>query len=853
MNPARIIYILLFLSVIAGTVESRAQVKLDHLSWSEVIYSLPDAWYGSHEALQVAENVLLYQRDIGGWPKDIAMHLRLTGSEKKALRKLQKTGKGATIDNGATSQELLFLSKVYGKTGSDSFRSAFLKGVDYLIEAQYENGGWPQSYPLEEGDYSTHITYNDNAMVNAMKVMKHIAERSDLYTIQADDATIMKAQYAFEKGINCILRTQYRQDEVLTAWCAQHDEHTFEPVKARSYELPSLSGAESAGIVLLLMSIDNPSPGVLEAVESAVSWFDRVRIKGIRVEYTINDEGEEDRRVIRDKDAPDIWARFYDLDNNTPFFSDRDGIRKETLADLSQERRGGYAWYKYDPQTVLDEFENWRKTNSRRKLPHEVKQSVENFQSMSDRTRYNILFLISDDMNDWIGCMGGHPDAITPNLDRLAERAVLFRQAHCSAPICNPSRASVMSGLNPSTTGCYGNRQALRMSPVGFEAVTLPRYFSNHGYYSSGVGKITHGKFPDPASWDDFFPNLRSQGMDGATPPQENMNGLNNSNFDWGPLDVADSAMKDGKITRHIIEMLANDYSQPFFLACGWKLPHLAWHAPREYFNLYDPGKIAMPLTREDDLEDLPPAALRYTENSYYRSVSSAGKEAEGVQAYLACISFIDAQVGLVLDALDSSRYADNTIVVFWGDHGWHLGEKRHWSKSTLWEESTRAPLMIAVPGMQSGICDTPVSFLDIYPSLLELAGLEPNPDLDGKSLVPLMKDPGAVWDWPALTTHGKGNHSLRTKRWRYTRYSNGDEELYDHSIDEMEWENLAGDTAYMEIKEKFKRWLPVKDAEDVHVLQWPQEEKLYWEATLKAAERYHGKSVYPENWTPAK
>jgi arylsulfatase A-like enzyme len=466
-----------------------------------------------------------------------------------------------------------------------------------------------------------------------------------------------------------------------------------------------------------------------------------------------------------------------------------------------------------------------------------------------NNNQYNILFLISDDMNDWIGCLGGHPDAITPNIDRLAERAILFEQAHCSGPICNPSRASVMSGLNPSTTGCYGNRQALRMSPIGFEAVTLPRYFSNHGYFSTGVGKITHGKFPDPASWDDFYPNLRSQGMDGAAPSEINMNGLNNKNFDWGPLDVADSDMKDGKITQHTIDMLGKNYDKPFFLACGWKLPHLSWYAPRKYFELYDPNTIAMPLIKEDDLSDLPAKALKYTENRYYKSITNAGKEREGVQAYLACISFIDAQVGQVLDALDSSKYSENTIVVFWGDHGWHLGEKRHWSKSTLWEESTRAPLMIVAPGFKPGRCNTPVSFLDIYPTLVELAGLEPKMDLDGKSFVPLMKNTDANWDRPALTTHGKGNHSLRSKRWRYTRYSDGGEELYDHSKDEMEWNNLANDPAHAMVKEQMKKWLPKTDAEDVYILKWPQENRRYWEATLKAAERYHGKSIYPKNW----
>jgi arylsulfatase A-like enzyme len=251
-----------------------------------------------------------------------------------------------------------------------------------------------------------------------------------------------------------------------------------------------------------------------------------------------------------------------------------------------------------------------------------------------------------------------------------------------------------------------------------------------------------------------------------------------------------------------------------------------------------------MPQILEDDLDDLPPGALEFAENSKYRDVTAGGKEREGVQAYLACISFIDAQLGKVLDTLDASPYAENTIVLFWGDHGWHLGEKRHWSKSTLWQESTRAPLMIMAPGFGPGRCRTPVSFLDIYPTLIELAGLPDKVDLEGKSFVELMKNPTTKWDRPALTTHGRGNHSLRSKRWRYTRYADGSEELYDHSNDEMEWHNLADNTAHVSVKEELRKWLPTSDAEDVYVLKWPQEQELYWEHTLRAAERYHGEAV---------
>ena len=356
------IIILLFFTLLALSLSPApsTQEGLSDRSWDEVIYGQPDEWYGSDEAVRVAENVLLYQRNIGGWPKNIPMHHILTKRQKRELRKLQPVGEGATIDNGATCQELMFLSKVYGKTRHEPYKDAFLKGVDYIIEAQYENGGWPQFYPLEKGDYSTQITYNDDAMVHAMIVMKAIGEKSERFSINADEATVLKAKNAFEKGVRIILKTQYRQKGVLTAWCAQHDENTFEPAKARSYELPSLSGGESAGIVLLLMNIDCPSPEIVHAVQSAVTWFEKVKISGLRVEYTITEEGEEDRVVMEDKDAPAIWARFYELEDNRPFFCDRDGVKKQTMAEIGQERRGGYAWYTNNPQNVLDQYENWQ-------------------------------------------------------------------------------------------------------------------------------------------------------------------------------------------------------------------------------------------------------------------------------------------------------------------------------------------------------------------------------------------------------------------------------------------------------------------------------------------------------------
>lgn len=336
-----------------------AQRDLGYRGWQKVVYDQPDAWFASDEAIRMAENVLLYQRNIGGWPKNKPMHEVLSKAEKRELQKLQAVGKGATTDNGATVSELFYLSRVYKATGNERYKAAFLKGIDYLIEAQYPNGGWPQFYPLKD-DYSRHITYNDGSMVHVMNVMKAISLKNDVFSIVADEPTVLKAKNAYKKGLEVILKSQYRQDEALTVWCAQHDEVTLEPAQARSYELPSLSGSESAGIVLLLMEIPYPSSEVINAIESAVQWFEKTKILGIRVEYYQTGEGMREKRVVEDDNAPAIWARFYNLEDNRPFFCDRDGIKKYSLAEIGHERRTGYGWYSSKPQAVLDTFGEWQ-------------------------------------------------------------------------------------------------------------------------------------------------------------------------------------------------------------------------------------------------------------------------------------------------------------------------------------------------------------------------------------------------------------------------------------------------------------------------------------------------------------
>ena len=335
-----------------------ANAQVNDRSWQKFVYEMPDEFYASDEAIAIAENVLLYQFEIGGWQKNTPMQLPLTEEEKQEIIAKKPTNRGATTDNGATIMEMDFLAKIYQHTHDERYREAFVRGLDYLIEAQYPNGGWPQYYPLRKGYYS-HITYNDDSMVRIMALLKNIAEEAKHYDIIVEFETAQKAREAFERGIECVLKTQIVQDGILTGWCAQHDEHTLAPAKARAYELPSLSGKEGANIVLLLMDIENPSPEVINAVRSAVAWFDKVRIQGIRVETFRDEDGKRDRRVIEDPDASDIWARFYTLEDNRPMFVGRDGIIRFSLAEIEQERRGAYGWYTTDPREIFEKYPAW--------------------------------------------------------------------------------------------------------------------------------------------------------------------------------------------------------------------------------------------------------------------------------------------------------------------------------------------------------------------------------------------------------------------------------------------------------------------------------------------------------------
>ncbi len=437
-------------------------------------------------------------------------------------------------------------------------------------------------------------------------------------------------------------------------------------------------------------------------------------------------------------------------------------------------------------------------------------------------SKRNVLFISIDDLNDWIGCLGGHPDAKTPNLDRLAARGVLFTNSHCNAPLCNPSRASIMTGIRPSTSGIYDNGQPMRKSPVLAKATTLTQHFRAHGYDVLGGGKIYHTSYPDPASWDSYFPSQSETKPADVRPPTVPANGIKGAaNFDWGPVDVKDEEMADSKVAAWASGELKKQRAKPFFLACGIYRPHLPWYVPPRYFDQFPKNALAMPRVKDDDLDDVPPTGVKWANPARdHATIVRSGKYRDAVQAYLACIHYADAQVGKLLDALDAGPHARNTIVVLWSDHGWHLGEKLHWRKFTLWEEATRNVFMVSAPGVTKpgGRCSRPVSLIDVYPTLCDLAGLPLRSELEGASLRPLLSNPSATWDRPVVTTYLHGNHAVRSERWRYIHYQDGGEELYDEQYDPQEWTNLAAKPEYAAIKRELSRWLPnVNAAESAH------------------------------------
>ena len=424
----------------------------------------------------------------------------------------------------------------------------------------------------------------------------------------------------------------------------------------------------------------------------------------------------------------------------------------------------------------------------------------------------NVLFIAVDDLNDWIGVLGGHPDTITPNIDCLAARGVLFDNAHCAAPACNPSRAALMTGRRPHKSGVYINPQPWR--PMMPDVVTLPQHFMAHGYHVRGGGKIFHGRYEDPKSWHEWF----DSGSHPPLPAKEKKNPHSRAGgIVWGNLhDTPNDQMVDCRLATWCVEFLGTKHDRPFFLGCGFKKPHMPWQVPGEYYDRFPVDKIAIPEVPDGDLDDIPEAGIRMAKpDGDHLNVTSTDNWAYAVQGYLATINFLDEQVGRVVDALDNGPSAANTIIILWSDHGWHLGEKKHWRKFALWEEATKAPLMMVVPGVTKPgeACQVPVDFMNIYPTLADLCGLPVGRHLDGVSMRPLLADVNATWDRPAMTTHGRGNNAVRTRRWRYIRYVDGSEELYDHNADPGEWSNLALQRKHRKLKAELASFMP--DEED--------------------------------------
>jgi pectinesterase len=337
--------------------------RQSYKSWTALVRSFDDGFYNTREAKRIAENVLLYQQTTGAWPKNIYIPAELSSREKEEVIARKGDVNESTIDNGATSTEIYYMARMYRATADERYRKSAEAGLQYLFDAQYPNGGWPQFWPRPEG-YYTEITYNDNAMINVMQLLRTVGEKQPPYGFVTDEPAA-KARAAFDKGVDCILKTQVRQNGKLTVWCAQHDHVTLQPIKARSYELPSLSGQESDGITLLLMSLPDPSPAVITAVESAVAWFEASKIEGLKKEFYTDADGKRDYRMVACTDCPPLWARFYDLETNQPFFCDRDGIKVPTLDRISHERRNGYSWYNHDGLKVLKEYESWKRKQNR--------------------------------------------------------------------------------------------------------------------------------------------------------------------------------------------------------------------------------------------------------------------------------------------------------------------------------------------------------------------------------------------------------------------------------------------------------------------------------------------------------
>ena len=460
--------------------------------------------------------------------------------------------------------------------------------------------------------------------------------------------------------------------------------------------------------------------------------------------------------------------------------------------------------------------------------------------------RPNIVMIAVDDLNDWVEPLGGHPDVKTPVMKRLAERGVTFTNAHCQAPLCNPSRTSIMTGLRPTTTGIYGLKPWIRDVPALAKLVTMPQYLREHGYRTLIGGKVYHGRYGnDPKS--DFECDVWGPPAGvGAVPPKKLIPptpGGNHKLMDWGTFPHLDKDKGDWRVASWAVEQIRSmPQDRPFFLSVGFFLPHVPCYATQKWFDLYPEDSLTMPPILRGDRADTPESSwyihwqLPEPRTSWLREVNQLRSL---TRSYLACVSFVDSQIGRVLAAVEQSPVANNTIVVLWSDHGYHLGEKAISGKNSLWHQSTRVPLIVSGPGIPAARrCDQPVELLDLYPTLVELTGLPGKRNLEGLSLVPQLSDADASRQRPAICTHNPGNHSVCDRRWRYIRYADGGEELYNVQDDPEEHHNLLhgeipGSSTYRQVASRLGEWLPRQESThapgSAHRILVQQADGFYW------------------------
>jgi arylsulfatase A-like enzyme len=427
----------------------------------------------------------------------------------------------------------------------------------------------------------------------------------------------------------------------------------------------------------------------------------------------------------------------------------------------------------------------------------------------------NVLFLVADDLNSWLlGDANRYKGkVVAPNLRRLAGSGVNFARAYTASPVCSPSRTAFFSGVSPWKSGHYHNAlQTSKSEPLN-RALSLAGFFKKAGYTTAGYGKITHG-WDQKEHWDEKIGHKRD-----PAPPGAPLTPVGRGEQDWGPIHLAEEEMNDTINVDAAIKQLEEDHDRPFFIACGLFNPHMPWYVPKKYFEMFPLDEVATPELLKNDLDDVPPLgrALTKGKSRFVDSVLEHGLHKEAVQGYLATTAYADAQIGRLLNALEKSPHKDNTIVVFLTDHGFHLGEKHHWQKATLWEEATHCLLMFRAPGVTraGGVSERFVSLQDIYPTLADLCGLEPPAYLEGCSLVPLLKDPDAQWESTAisgLTEKNKpvqGYVTIRNDMGRYIRYGEGQEEFYDTSQDPREWTNQIDNPEYAKTIERLRAALP--------------------------------------------